>query len=309
MNLEDYLDFLCTKDNINVHYFDKETEQDIGFIHAESRKAPLAVEDFRNPNSGPVNFLDLDVYKENAIPLYLVGLPRYNILPRMREDLMNHSGKVVERQNNELSACVTFQVCGKTGVVHLPHRDRHGVLTTVFCEAGEKFWMTWPKLREDELNDWAQELDAPDLAPFAIVLDPGDQMLMPPATAHAPFTPKSALCTGSMHWDSKNLVQMRQHSIYERTHPRITNEDPAKEFDIKARIIENIWTAGHEGFPLGSAEDLEKYKSLRKVCLPRPIILTTLKIVRYGMIYSKPRKRSCWGKELLKSIRKIPLKI
>lgn len=47
--------------------------------------------------------------------------------------------------------------------------------------------------------------------------------------------------TGTMHWDSRQMVPMLQQSLYERRYLKITNEDPAMEFDAKLETMEELW--------------------------------------------------------------------
>jgi hypothetical protein len=222
---------------------------------------------FRDQNFGPVNFLNLDVRKQNEIPSCLVDLPAYSILRDLREH--NESGKRTERQPFDLSACVAFHICGKAGVLSFPHMDHHGKLTTIFCDEGEKLWLMWPHLQEAELHRWATTDDvAPDLAPFPLYLGPGYFMFQPQETIHAPYSISDVLMTGTAHWDSRQMVRVLRQSLYERRYPKITNEDPAKEFGIKLRILEKLWRQKHQAWPWGTEEQLTEYSTLLKVGLP-----------------------------------------
>ena len=73
------------------------------------------------------------------------------------------------------------------------------------------------------------------------------------------------LMTGTMHWDSRRMVSVLEQSLLELTYPTITNEDPAAEFDVKIRLIEQLWRGASTAWPWGTTEELDEFSRLRKV--------------------------------------------
>src|SRR5579859_7549861 len=59
----------------------------------------------------------------------------------------NQSGKQTEAQPFDLSACVSYQICGKGRVFSYPHIDHHSLLNTAFVDNGEKLWPLWAVCR------------------------------------------------------------------------------------------------------------------------------------------------------------------
>ncbi|KIW21853.1 uncharacterized protein PV07_12726 [Cladophialophora immunda] len=261
---DEYLRYLSTKPTIDVHKYDTRVDETGKYLLPEKMKSADAMRVFQNQEGWPVNFLNLDLYKQNEIPPCIANIPAFSILRDTREQ--NQSGKRSRSQPSDLSSCVGFQIFGKTGVFSLPHRDHHGVITTVLCEEGEKLWLIYPELTDEELHTWAIGLDiAPRPAPYAIYLSPGDLLIQPPGRVHAPYSITDVLMTGTMHWDSRNMVRVLLLSLYERDHPKITNEEPAREFSRKLEYIQSLWDDGAKAYPWGTKEELAVFSQLRKV--------------------------------------------
>jgi hypothetical protein len=96
--------------------------------------------------------------------------------------------------------------------------------------------------------------------------------------------------TGTMHWDSRRMVDILQQSLYERRHPKVTNEDPAKEFAAKLETVENLWRDRNPTWPWASPGQWEKFVALRKVS-PRP---------RHNPIHEKANRLHEWDAECRK---------
>jgi hypothetical protein len=264
LSRDEYLRYLLTKPTIDVHKYDSRVDETGRYLFPETLKSAEAVRAFQNQEGWPVNFLNLDVYKQNETPPCIAGIPAFSILRDTREG--NQSGKRSRSRPSDLSSCVGFQIFGKAGVFSLPHWDHHGVITTALCEDGEKLWLIWPELTDEELHTWATELDiAPRPPPYAIYLSPGDLLVQPPGRVHAPYSLTDVLMTGTMHWDSRDMTRVLLLSLYERDHPKVTNEEPAKEFSSKLKNIQSLWEDGAEAYPWGTQEDFAVFSQLRKV--------------------------------------------
>lgn len=259
LSLDSYLAYLSTKETVDVHIYDQAPDEAGQYVQPVSLDAARAVALFRSLSAGPVNFLNLDVYKQNEIPDCLVDLPAYSLLRDLRNH--NHSGKPTEKQTNDLSACVAYQICGKAGSFSFPHIDHHGVVNTTRAEEGEKLWVTWPELVDEEFEQWAVNDDlAPAPSAFPIYLRPGDLLIQPPRRVHAPYSITDVLMTGTMHWDSRQMVPMLQQSLYERRYPKITNEDPAMEFGAKLETVEELWYRRAAPWPWPPQRQLEQFR-------------------------------------------------
>jgi hypothetical protein len=122
-----------------VHQYDAPVDKRGKYLLPETLKSADAVQSFTDPKYWPVNFLNLDLYKQNGIPRCIADIPAFSILRDSREH--GQSGTRVRTQPCDLSSCVGFQLLGKAGVFSFPHMDHHGVVTTVLGEEGEKFWV------------------------------------------------------------------------------------------------------------------------------------------------------------------------
>jgi hypothetical protein len=180
------------------------------------------------------------------------------ILRDIRE--YNQSGKQTEAQPFDLSACVSYQIYG---VFSYPHIDHYSLLNTAFDDNGEKLWPLWGRLSDAEFAQWAtSDGIAPEPAPFAMYLQEGDLFVQRAGTVHTPYSITDILMTGTVHWDSRQLVQVLRQSIYERKYPKITNENSAKEFVSKLETIKKLWRDQNPTWPWGTEAELEEFTAL-----------------------------------------------
>ncbi len=264
VTIDQYLAYLSSKPTIDVHTYSQPVDDQGGHLQPRSLTSNEAIRLFRDESAGPVNLLNLDVYRQNEIPACIANLPAYSILRDIREH--NTCGKRIQSQPSDLSGCIAFQILGKRGVQSLPHRDHHGVVTTLLCEEGEKCWLMYPEMDAEVLQRWsASNAAAPEPRPFPICLRPGDLLIQPAGRIHAPFSVSDVLITGTMHWDSREMVQVLRMSLYERTNPAVTNEATAMEFSSKLDTIRGLWGQRHESWPWGSGEDFAEFCSLLEV--------------------------------------------
>lgn len=264
LQLNDYLDYLSTKLNIDVHTYERAAEGDNDVL-PEPMIGSEAIELFRADSEMPLNFLNLHCFKANPQPWYFAQESNYQVMKVVTGS--QGAGKEVDSEPKDLSSCEGFQICGKKGVFSMPHMDHHGVITVVTCDEGEKLWLTWPHLEDDEIAAWAEsEQLCPNWRPMAILLRPGDTLVIPPGRIHAPYSLTDVLMTGTMHWDTRNLVQTMRQSLLELRHPSTTNEDPAKEFVGKASVLATLWQERRRPWDWGSSKDQAKYSRLLEVC-------------------------------------------
>jgi hypothetical protein len=272
LDLQQYLDIQASKDQVDLHQYGPRSggKGESALLRPDSLEGRDAVAIFRSASRLPVNFLNLDIQKSNPNPWFIADKENLHILRTVRE--RNDAGKQTNIIVSDLSSCSSFQICGKAGAFSMPHMDHHGVATIVFCDEGEKLWLTFPHLDGPELREWARSgQTSPDYRPFAVHLLPGDLLILPPGRVHAPYSMTDVLMTGTMHWDTRNMVQVVRQSILELDHPTITNEDPAKEFTGKLRAIEALWRNKAPPWEWGSDQELEEFSRLLRVCHPATV--------------------------------------
>ncbi|KAK5199505.1 hypothetical protein LTR92_000044 [Exophiala xenobiotica] len=117
-------------------------------------KDALAI--FRSQSIAPVNLLNLQVHKANPQPWFLAEDENLQIMRAVRQK--NHAGKEAISEPTDLSNCDAFQICGKKRVFSMPHRDHHGVITTIFCDDGYKAWLMWPHLDPEQIEQWSDSI-------------------------------------------------------------------------------------------------------------------------------------------------------
>jgi hypothetical protein len=95
-----------------------------------------AIELLCNERTGPVNFLDLEGWQPNLEPPFLDNLWSYRLFRAVRNDGI--SGKMIDQNPYDLTACEAFQSLGKTGVFSSDHIDHEGAITCLQNDEGEK---------------------------------------------------------------------------------------------------------------------------------------------------------------------------
>ncbi|KAH7132817.1 hypothetical protein EDB81DRAFT_119209, partial [Dactylonectria macrodidyma] len=136
LTFERFFSILITLEHLDVHDFGRD------FDNSEPQRLPVGdaialFEKRRGDQPDAANFLNLALVKPNAAPTFIEDLDDFNIIPLTRGD--NGKGTNDERFI-DLDACAGFQLCATKGAVHLPHVDRHGVMTMVYNDVGEKLW-------------------------------------------------------------------------------------------------------------------------------------------------------------------------
>lgn len=225
---------------------------------------------FKEPNRHD-NLLNLECTVANPTPCCVAKIPSLNILANVKDD--NNAGKKARTKIRDLTNCATFHVCARCGAHSLLHHDSYGKVTTVFCEEGEKAWPCCPTFTDSELQAWkvAQEhedglLYRPSLKLMFLYLGPGDLIIMPSNTPHAPYTMTDCLMTGTQHFHSETILDHINAGISELDCPNITNEEPSTEAVAKFKAILRLWDEGNLAYKFPGFDVLKTAKERLKVC-------------------------------------------
>ncbi|EEU34546.1 uncharacterized protein NECHADRAFT_88830 [Fusarium vanettenii 77-13-4] len=269
-----YLSYLESQPAIDVH--------DFGAMYSEQGHQPQqwpsqdATRRFREPEPGDcaINLLNLAGVKKNPVPECLVNIPDYHIITdvsrsgngkRMKlGDQPPKSGKRSKGKAEgaipiDLTASTHFQLLATRGAMHLPHVDLHHVITTAFCEDGEKLWVTWPGLHLEDLKKWLDTGVYPANG-IALYLEQGSTMVQPGTTLHAPLSLTNVLMTGTMHWHPKSMVRVMEASRFELENPHVTNEEMSGEFRDRVQAILAASEANSGPWTCLSKDELAKCK-------------------------------------------------
>jgi len=229
LKIEDYLTHLENMNTIDVHRYDVPVDQNGEYLIPKMLTGTDAIELLRNENSGPVNFLSLEGWRPNPEPPFLDNLWSYRLFRAVRNDGVR--GKAIDQNPSDLTASGAFQILGKTGVFSFDHIDRHGAITCLQNDEGEKLWLTWPRESPRQLRERAGS--SPASPPFAIHLRKFDWIVQPSRSDHAPYTNQTCLMTGTCYWHSEELLEIMEQTLAELEDPGITNEDGTLQFDLK----------------------------------------------------------------------------
>ncbi|KAI3570813.1 hypothetical protein IWW34DRAFT_812157 [Fusarium oxysporum f. sp. albedinis] len=250
ISIDWFLGILETRANLDVHDFGKNIKNK-GRV-AERIPSSSAIDMFKSrqkmQRNGsriyPLNFLNLNGIKDNAVPGFLANRKDFKILELSREE----NGKREYRtESTDLDESTSFHLLASQGAVHLPHVDHHYVYTTIFNEEGHKLWLMWPGLGIDGLQTWRETGQVPD-GGIPVYIAPGYTLIQPPGTLHAPITVSDCLMTGTMHWHSSQLHNILRYTKAEIEDPEITNESFSRQFIEKMTIILALWRRGSKAY-------------------------------------------------------------
>lgn len=260
-----FLDYLATKRNIEVHELDK-PPQEGNLARPSVIPAREAVSMFKANDGRVLNFLNLSNMKANEVPWMLAKHPAYSLLRNLHNH--NSTGQQEHLHMNDLTCNASFHLCATGDVFSLPHCDHLGVLTTIFAEHGEKVWYA-TRLDHDAEQKWVQggELSVPL---FPIYLRPGSLLIQPPGLLHAPFTLNACLMSGTMSWDSRDMLTAMRQTLMERRAPWTTNQDEPMEALIKFKMVARLWGRYDPAWPWGSQADLKQFQECLKVSFNGP---------------------------------------
>jgi hypothetical protein len=261
LTIEDYLVHLKNMNKIDVHRYDVPVDLEGEYRIPKKLNAADAIELLCNKKTGPVNFLNLEGWRPNPEPPFLDNLWSYRLFRAVRNDGI--SGKMIDQNPYDLSACGAFQILGKTGVFSLCHLDHEGAITCCQNDEGEKLWPTWPRESPEQLRE--RSGSSPVSRPFVIHLRCFDWLVQPSRTEHSPYTNTTCLMTGTMYWHSEELLEIMEQKLAELENPNITNEDVTLQFDRKMSTAMIWWRERRKPYTWGRPEDYEKCQNLFKV--------------------------------------------
>lgn len=155
------------------------------------------------------------------------------------------------------SSGLHFLILGTKGTWSSQHIDHHGVITVITCEEGCKVWLVWPQMQWADLENYIATGEVAT-RPFAICPRPGDSLIMPAGTLHAPMSLETTLMSGHTFWDSRDMARTMELAWLEKIDPSLTNEGEAKEFTEKIERFAGLWRERSDVFPLGTEEQREK---------------------------------------------------
>lgn len=236
LDVEEYLHVLKSRGRVDVHVFQRSGSEN---YLPQSLDAHDAVDMLRDAGTGPLNMLNLAGYKQNAVPSCIADLPDYDIM-RSFSAVTANGKQASSAANDTLHTSTQFQLLATEFACHLPHIDRHGVITTVFNDSGRKLWLAWTGSSEDELVRVEKE-DLPTSPAIAIYIEEGATLIQPPGTPHAPLSLSTVLMTGTMHWHTRTVKQVLELTLRQLRHPSITNEGLADDFVAAMKAILGQW--------------------------------------------------------------------
>ncbi|KAM0231613.1 hypothetical protein ACHAPO_008461 [Fusarium lateritium] len=251
MTISEFLVVLRAREHLDVHDFRASIDKKSRAYQPKRLKSGKALDLYderRDAKGEPVNFLNLGLIKDNAVPECFRDRMEYKMIELAR----TNNGKLEEPAFNDFDDCTGFQLLASKGAAHLAHIDRHGVYTTALNEEGKKLWLLWPNVPLEDLQG-----DVPD-GGIAIFIDEGDMLIQPPNTLHAPITLEDCLMTGTMHWHSSHLLSILQYTKAEIENPALTNEAMARQFIPKMTILLELWKNDPKAYPWPPQKDLEE---------------------------------------------------
>lgn len=212
-----------------------------------------------------INLLSLSSFRANPTPDCIARVPELDILTRVNRD--GRAGKKLMFNPRDLSNCASWQIYGDAEVWSTMHHDHYGMVTTVFCEFGEKCWLVWPHLTDEEKEAWRRHGYGwtPPHKPTFIHMRAGDLLIMPSNTPHAPYTMTNCLMTGTQHFHSANMVVHLSSALFERSFADSTNELEAVEAIQIFHTLEDwmIRKVGRRSWP--PSEEIETFSRLLDV--------------------------------------------
>ncbi|KAF7562465.1 hypothetical protein G7046_g1688 [Stylonectria norvegica] len=241
-------------------------------ITMNGRDAVTLFEERRRGAGLPVNCLSIKQIKENPTPEIIANLRAYQAISAVG----NGNDKSRARKSHDLEDSQVFQLLATKNAHHLPHIDRHGVITTVCNEDGDKLWLCWVGLTLEQLAfcgrsrfaEWPAEVKERGMA---IHIPRGWTLIQPSGTLHAPLTLQDCFMTGTMHWNSLSIPRILALTKLELMTPSLTNEDLSPQFVPEMSGLLGAWKKGKEYLPWPPIETLAVASEILKVS-PMPVI-------------------------------------
>ncbi|CAJ2514311.1 Uu.00g024300.m01.CDS01 [Anthostomella pinea] len=255
LNISEFLEQLTIGPMLEFHGFERELPQQ-GYVTPVKLDSKLAIDKFKDDARGPLNFLNLRGRKPNQVPSCLARLPEYHII-----GLGTENGKE-GKPGGDLTRSIRFHLLASKGAIHSAHINRHGMITTIFNEEGDKLWPLWVRAN---VRDWAESRALPTGPLVGLLLAKGYTLIQPGGTIHMPCTiGERVLLSGTMHWHPRQVLQILQQTQVEIECPHVTNEPVSGQFLGEISLILRLWKANTPLFDWGSQEDLEECESILK---------------------------------------------
>ena len=238
-----YLDVLATKKDVNVHIYYDAPPKNKKFSVPKLMSGKQAIEALQS--NKPANILDI---RGGSIQLEcLDSNSEYSILDDLAFGGLD-SNDTIGKEITALGEFIrtTFSLISNPPAWSDWHCDRHGTVTAIKCEYGNKGWFMRPGLLKDEREQWKREQVLP-LPAIAVGLKEGDHLLMPPSTPHGPMTlpsgkvPDVCKMSGRMHLSLHGLVNSVEQTLEDEENSAGTNEPTAKDFWEVMERIWNLW--------------------------------------------------------------------
>lgn len=255
---ENTRDYLTTRRTVDLQVYRKVgPEKEL----ADNMKSCEAINRLANPEIfGPTNALNLLIPEDNAVPSCLSGLRNWDLLLSTVPD--NGKPQTMIRTGWEASA--RFDLLASAGAVSQKHTDRGGVITTVFCNEGEKLWPVWPGLQLEHLRAYCEDLETRSPG-VLLYMTAGDLLIQPQGTLHSPGTIRETNMRGTMHLHTHQVLGALNLTLLEIDHPHITNEDVCPDFvSLMAQVLDK-WKDGRGPWTWGSEEELTEARIILKV--------------------------------------------
>ena len=185
----------------------------------------------------PINLLNLKYLGQVPPAPAFLNLRRFDILPaissRLEAELTGQAiaGKrghavMVEAREVDLDRSLTFSLFAQRGAFTGFHVDSPDA-TWVFLEWGLKLWIFATDTNESEMVKFTDEGDnwVPERV-VAIVLEPGDTLIMPSAQLlpHAVLTLADSRMTGGMFMDALRILESIEKLLWISIRPSVSNE-------------------------------------------------------------------------------------
>ena len=231
-----------------------------------------------DPYQHALNLLQLPCPESRICPNCFEGRlkRRYDLLPEICRRLRALAAPLGDDKSSrqDFTGCDVFAIFGQEDAISMTHHDRHSSTTWVIVVTGRKLWIVWPKMSEEDWKAFKTvKTSWTGGKPEAIILNPGDILVMQPLTPHTVMTLQDSLCYGGMLWDYEKVPLIVKNIIWELDNKSdTTNEKSALEL---APIIHELYKMTIEEGTEQEREDLfpgtqnDDFKALLKELMDR----------------------------------------
>ena len=260
-----YLNILSTKENINIHTYYDAPPPNEKFVVPKVMSGKQATEALQSRE--PANILDirgsrlrLECLDEN---------PEYCILSDLAFEELD-SNNTIGKNITEVGEFTrtSFSLLSSPPAWSDWHYDRHGTVTAVMNEYGEKLWPVQASLSMDEEVKYWKRGETLSSTPIPIALREGDCLLMPASTPHGPITlpsgkePDVCKMSGRMYLPLHGLVNSAQQTLKDEEDPAGTNEPTASNYWKVMKRIYGLWEEHNSAWEWPSDDQLAQFQSI-----------------------------------------------